>query len=798
MLERTKRIIGYSLGLLLLGGLFAVLVLSGGAATANRINDTCAGGTPPVNGYSCGPTTRNYITATQPINLAALRGDGDEGVISTTLPLSFNYFDCTTIPVSGTISILTNGFLQFGSYGQTFNWPQQPIPYQGAPGDAIFGLWADLDLRTSGGIYTDVVGTAPNRKFVVEWRNVGFFNGTTSERVQAQAGKAARPFSLHSTGQASFEIVLEEGTNLITVNYGTVDAGNYRGGAVAGLSHYVYDNPQRAYQYSYTTGTGTNSLSNSAVAYTPGGCLPEAPLTPQKSDGQNFVQPGQQVTYTLHAELLQQPRSGSIIFTDTIPNQITGAGCDAGVGNTCTISGGQAVYTVSGNPLSNYQNVTLTGRVATTITTGSLITNSMLVNLRPSEPTPYAPVEATDVDAVLIPPLVAITVTDGLTEVQRGQLYTYTISYANYDTATVNNLGITSYLPTNSTFIGCSDRTGNVYICQSDPYGYSNAVYFTQRPPLRVGEVNTVTISLRAGYFLSTTALLTNTTWLFSNEEKYHYLSLATATDVDSLRVPNLPILLVDKSDDTYMVRPNERITYTLAYTNIGGAPAYSTTLLDSLPTFLTNTVCNTRGLGTCTVGSFNGSPTASFNISSTVGQLGGGYVLLGGTVVTPTDLTNLTLTNRLAAGYRTAAGGGGDLLTSPEATDVDQIVIPPSFAVGKSDGVRYVSPGQTLTYTIATTNTGIVAVNRTTIGLEDRLPFNTTYQSCSVGLPNAHCTYTPPYFSYGYRYPGFVNFFLNDALTPTQFLPGQSFSVSLTLAVNLTATNGLTIPYQT
>ncbi|GEM_PF-5295700 len=52
MLERTKRIIGYSLGLLLLGGLFAVLVLSGGAATANRINDTCAGGTPPVNGYS--------------------------------------------------------------------------------------------------------------------------------------------------------------------------------------------------------------------------------------------------------------------------------------------------------------------------------------------------------------------------------------------------------------------------------------------------------------------------------------------------------------------------------------------------------------------------------------------------------------------------------------------------------------------------------------------------------------------------------------------------------------------------
>ncbi len=228
---------------------------------------------------------------------------------------------------------------------------------------------------------------------------------------------------------------------------------------------------------------------------------------------------------------------------------------------------------------------------------------------------------------------------------------------------------------------------------------------------------------------------------------------------------------------------------------DVGGAPAYSITLLDTLPTFLTNTVCNARGLGTCTVGSFNGSPTASFNISSTVGQLGGGYVLLGGTVVTPTDLTNLTLTNRLAAGYRTAAGGGGDLLISPEATDVDQIVIPPSFAVGKSDGVRYVSPGQTLTYTIATTNTGIVAVNYTNVGLEDRLPFSTTYQSCSVGLPNAHCTYTPPYFSYGYRYPGFVNFFLNDTLTPTQFLPGQSFSVSVTLAVNLTATNGLTIP---
>ena len=54
------------------------------------------------------------------------------------------------------------------------------LPASGTPNAAIYGFWDDLlvDAPTAS-IRTELLGTAPNRRFVVEWRNVRFFGDTT-------------------------------------------------------------------------------------------------------------------------------------------------------------------------------------------------------------------------------------------------------------------------------------------------------------------------------------------------------------------------------------------------------------------------------------------------------------------------------------------------------------------------------------------------------------------------------------------------------------------------------------------
>ena len=44
---------------------------------------------------------------------------------------------------------------------------------------AIYAFWDDLIVDASASVRTELLGTAPNRRFVIEWRNVHFFGDTT-------------------------------------------------------------------------------------------------------------------------------------------------------------------------------------------------------------------------------------------------------------------------------------------------------------------------------------------------------------------------------------------------------------------------------------------------------------------------------------------------------------------------------------------------------------------------------------------------------------------------------------------
>jgi hypothetical protein len=186
----------------------ATVALSPGGLTATSAAD----GTYQIGGVAAGTYT---VTATAPGGQAASAsvtvGSGTSTVnLAPTLRDSFGYTLAagarTWLPADQTVLSLTgdDAFQQismpFGVrlYGQTYttgwvdtngvisfvapngsSWNHGAIPSAPAankPNAAVYPFWTDLVVDSSASVRTAVVGTAPNRQFVVEWRNVRFFD----------------------------------------------------------------------------------------------------------------------------------------------------------------------------------------------------------------------------------------------------------------------------------------------------------------------------------------------------------------------------------------------------------------------------------------------------------------------------------------------------------------------------------------------------------------------------------------------------------------------------------------------
>ena len=132
-----------------------------------------------ANGYSCYDNAgRAYTPATNQV----FGNTFNENAANFALPFSV-YLYSTTVN-TGTIS--SNGFITLGNQ---FTCPtdcfsqNQNIPSPGLPNGIIAANWDDLAGNSSdpnSGVFTSIIGTAPNRTFIVEWRNFTDFNDATS------------------------------------------------------------------------------------------------------------------------------------------------------------------------------------------------------------------------------------------------------------------------------------------------------------------------------------------------------------------------------------------------------------------------------------------------------------------------------------------------------------------------------------------------------------------------------------------------------------------------------------------
>jgi hypothetical protein len=117
-------------------------------------------------GYTCRAGAQAYAAGTEKLALS-----GDDEAVQVTLPFPVPFYGAG----QSKAWIATNGFLTFAA-DRIVSASNGRLPATGTPNNAIYPYWDDLIVDAQAGVYTAVTGTAPHRVFVVEWRNVTFYN----------------------------------------------------------------------------------------------------------------------------------------------------------------------------------------------------------------------------------------------------------------------------------------------------------------------------------------------------------------------------------------------------------------------------------------------------------------------------------------------------------------------------------------------------------------------------------------------------------------------------------------------
>jgi hypothetical protein len=163
---------------------------------------------------------------------------GDDGTQVITMPFPFTYAGAAVTD----ITIGTNGFVRMAG-GSIFssNWTNSLTSTASLPVLAPF--WDDHNLGT-GTIVYNTTGTAPNRQFVIEFRNL----------VTSGTGDGT------ATSRARFKVTLFETSNQIVYHYGTSTVTTTISGSIG-----MNSSPGGVGQFLSVT-PGVNATSNTSVA----------------------------------------------------------------------------------------------------------------------------------------------------------------------------------------------------------------------------------------------------------------------------------------------------------------------------------------------------------------------------------------------------------------------------------------------------------------------------------------------------------------------------------------------------
>lgn len=182
------------------------------------------------NDADCSPTYTDISGTGTALNLT------DDSEANVTLPFSFLFYDT----VSTSLRIGSNGGILFDATSGSLPASNTDIPAS-SPAPAILPYWDDLNPATGGDVYYQTLGTAPQRRFIVQWNNIPHYN---------------------NTGNATLQAILYEGTNDIFFYYQDVDFGDATldNGASATIGLNYDQNTVDKYSFNQATLNGVSGI----------------------------------------------------------------------------------------------------------------------------------------------------------------------------------------------------------------------------------------------------------------------------------------------------------------------------------------------------------------------------------------------------------------------------------------------------------------------------------------------------------------------------------------------------------
>jgi|GEM_PF-6536101 len=211
---------------------------------------------------------------------------------NVTMPFNFSYYNVT----SNILTLGNNGAIIFGLFNQQVDSTNQPLP--SAPNYMIAPFWDNLDddpgaPGMGGAIYTETRGTAPNRRFIIQWENIQHFD---------------------DVGTATFQLILFEDSNKILFQYQDGFFGDtnldYGQSAAVGIRGNVAGN---SLQYSADQAIVRDSL---AILFTPAQFV-------TKTANPDPAVVGEELTYTIAVTNPTTAPLTGVILTDTVPMSTT-------------------------------------------------------------------------------------------------------------------------------------------------------------------------------------------------------------------------------------------------------------------------------------------------------------------------------------------------------------------------------------------------------------------------------------------------------------------------------------------
>jgi uncharacterized repeat protein (TIGR01451 family) len=444
----------------------------------------------------------------------------------------------------------------------------------------------------------------------------------------------------------------------------------------------------------------TNNMADTDITV-----VTRAALSISKRGAPDPATAGMHVTYTVVVTNNGPSAARSVDIKDQLPAGLTLFSVTASDGGAC--AGTLCQYGIV--PANATRTMTVVAQIGADVGPGLVENTAAVYSPDSIQPTPTVVTETTTITT-------AATLRMAKTALHEpavaGGVALYQIVVTNDGPSDAQNVVVTDTLPLSTTYAGgdaaCA-ANGSEIVCSVGT--------------LAAGATRTLLVQVNVNAHIPTGTMLTNT--VVASSPTAALTTTATATNTVAQPAGGVADVAISKVGPA-TVTAGERITYTLAVTNRGPAPAQDVQIVDALPDGV-SFVSATASQGVC-AGAVNCQlGDLALNATATVTIVG----LVDSTVVSGTTLTNLAQVN--SANEDPASANNTDIAT----TTVEQLS---NITMSKHATPAMATAGTALVYRIVVTNAGPSVAGGVVVS--DALP--TGFTATSITSSQGNCSALP------------------------------------------------------